>query len=130
MSIPDRPTAIFIADPLVAIGAINQAHEMGVKIPDDVSIVGFDDADSRTNIYPKMSAICQDARQLGYEAARALTQQLTENTIVPVQAAYPTWMELHGTVGPPPAVAVRVLPDGMRLSERSVGGDREKVEGT
>src|SRR5947207_13473533 len=72
MSLPDRPTAIFIADPLGAVGAINQAHEMGVKIPDDVSIIGFDDTDTRNNVYPKMSAICQDAHQLGYQAARAL----------------------------------------------------------
>ena len=38
-------TAVFIADPLVAIGAINEAHKMGVKIPEDLSIVGFDDTD-------------------------------------------------------------------------------------
>ena len=117
MSLPDRPTAIFVADPLVAVGAINQAHEMGVKIPDDVSIVGFDDADTRNNVYPKMSAICQDARQLGHEAAKALAERLTENLSAPIQMAYPTWMELHDTVGQPPAVAVRVLPDGLRLSD-------------
>jgi DNA-binding LacI/PurR family transcriptional regulator len=117
MSIPDRPTAIFIADPLVAVGAINQAHEMGVKIPDDVSIVGFDDTDTRNNIYPKMSAICQDARQLGYEAGKALAERLADNLSAPIQMAYPTWMELHDTAGQPPASAVRVLPDGARLSD-------------
>ena len=94
---------------------INQAHEMGVKIPDDVSIVGFDDADTRNNVYPKMSAICQDAKQLGYEAAKALAQGVLENTISPVRMACPTWMELHGTVGQPPVSAERVLPDGSRL---------------
>jgi len=130
MSLRDRPTAIFIADPLVAVGAINQAHEMGVKIPDDVSIVGFDDADTRENIYPKMSAICQDARQLGSEAAKALTQRLTDTSTTPIRVAYPTWMELHGTVGPPPAIAVRVLPDGLRLSDQSINGDKAKLEGS
>ena len=117
MSLRDRPTAIFIADPLVAVGAINQAHEMNVKIPDDVSIVGFDDTDTRNNIYPKMSSICQDARQLGYEAAKALTQGLLENSMKPVRVAYPTWLELHGTIAQPPVAAVRVLPDGSRLQE-------------
>jgi len=117
MSQRDRPTAIFIADPLVAVGAINQAHEMNVKIPDDVSIIGFDDTDTRNNVYPKMSAICQDAHQLGYEAAKALAQMLLENSATPVRVAYPTWMELHGTVGQPPAAAIRVLPDGSRLTQ-------------
>lgn len=116
MSMRDRPTALFIADPLVAVGAINQAHEMGVKIPDDVSIIGFDDADTRNNIYPKMSAICQDAKQLGYEAAKALALGVLENAMAPVRMACPTWMELHGTVGQPPAQAQRVLPDGSRLA--------------
>lgn len=115
MSMRDRPTAIFIADPLVAVGAINQAHEMGVKIPDDVSIVGFDDADTRNNVYPKMSAVCQDAKQLGYEAAKALAQGVVENAMPPLRMACPTWMELHGTVGQPPISAERVLPDGSRL---------------
>jgi len=115
MSMRDRPTAIFIADPLVAVGAINQAHEMGVRIPDDVSIIGFDDADTRNNVYPKMSAICQDAQQLGYEAAKALAQGVLESAMSPLRMACPTWMELHGTVGQPPASAERVLPDGSRL---------------
>jgi LacI family transcriptional regulator len=126
MSMPDRPTAIFIADPLVAVGAINQAHEMGLKIPEDVSILGFDDTDTRNNVYPKMSAICQDARQLGFEAAKALSQRLLDNPKEPVREAYPTWMELHGTIGRPPSVAVRVLPDGSRMSDDCDG--RGKVE--
>jgi DNA-binding LacI/PurR family transcriptional regulator len=121
MSLPDRPTAIFIADPLVAVGAMNQAHEMGVRIPDDVSIVGFDDTDTRNNVYPKMSAICQDARQLGYEAMSALVQQLladdTAAAAGPVRKALPTWLELHGTVGQPPAERMRVLPDGSRMKD-------------
>jgi DNA-binding LacI/PurR family transcriptional regulator len=88
---------------------------MGVKIPDDVSIIGFDDTDTRDNVYPKMSAICQDAHQLGYEAARVLAQMFSDNSTVPVRKTYPTWMELHGTVGQPPLEAVRFLPDGSRF---------------
>jgi DNA-binding LacI/PurR family transcriptional regulator len=117
MSLPDRPTAIFIADPLVAVGAINQAHEMGVKIPEDVSIIGFDDADMRSNIFPKMSAICQDARQLGYDAMTALTRSLVDDSAMPIRKRYPTWLELHGTAGRAPTTGVRILPDGSRITE-------------
>lgn len=117
MSLRDRPTAIFIADPPTAVGAINQAHAMGVKIPDDVSIIGFDDADTRNDVYPMMSAICQDAHKLGYEAAKALAQRLIEpGEAPPLRAVHSTWLELHGTVSQPPAVAERVLPDGSRIS--------------
>lgn len=117
MSTCDRPTAIFICDPLVAVGAINQAHEMGVKIPQDLSIIGFDDANERAGIYPKMSAICQDARQLGYEAMQALSQQILEDPAVSVRKSIPTWLELHDTTGQPPAERVRVLPDGSRVTD-------------
>jgi len=117
MSLRDRPTAIFIADPPTAIGAIHQAHEMGVKIPDDVSIIGFDDADVRNDVYPTMSAICQDAHKLGYEAAEALSRRLLDpEDVAPLRVVHPTWLELHSTVSQPPAVAVRVLPDGSRIS--------------
>jgi DNA-binding LacI/PurR family transcriptional regulator len=116
MSLRDRPTAIFIADPPIAVGAINQAHEMGVKIPDDVSIIGFDDTDTREDVYPKMSAICQDAHRLGYEAAKALHERLQDHADEPLRVVHPTWLELHSTVSQPPAVAMRVLPDGSRFS--------------
>jgi LacI family transcriptional regulator len=53
MGMRDRPTAIFIADPLVAVGAINQAHEMGVKIPDDVSIIGSTTPTRGTTFIPR-----------------------------------------------------------------------------
>jgi LacI family transcriptional regulator len=115
MSIPDRPTAIYIADPLVAVGAINQAHEMGVKIPQDVSIIGFDDTDSRNNVFPTMSAVCQDTRQLGYEAVRGLAQILSNEASTPIQKALPTWLELHQTTGCAPVDPLRVLPDGSRV---------------
>ena len=41
MAMQDRPTAIYLADPLLAVGAINKAHHMGVSIPDDISIIGI-----------------------------------------------------------------------------------------
>jgi DNA-binding LacI/PurR family transcriptional regulator len=83
-----------------------------------VSIIGFDDADTRNDVYPALSAICQDAHRLGYEAARALSQRLQGHADAdgPVRIVHPTWLELHGTVGRPPEVATRVLPDVSRIS--------------
>src|SRR5947207_6872611 len=58
MSLPDRPTAIFVADPLATVGAIIQPPDMGVRIPADVSIIGPDDAESRPKACPKMTPVC------------------------------------------------------------------------
>ncbi len=115
MTMPDRPTALFVADPLLAVGAINHAHEMGLAVPEEVSIVGFDDTDVRDNVYPRMTAVCQDAQRIGYEAFMALTQTLLPRQAPVVRKALPTWFEIHDTSGPPMSTPQQVLPNGARL---------------
>lgn len=116
LGMPDRPTAIYIADPLVAVGAINEAHRLGVKIPDDVSIVGFDDADLRSSVYPRMSTVCQDAKQLGRTAFECLIGMIEGGDGAATRnCAHEAWLEICNTTGPPPASADRVLPTGARL---------------
>lgn len=122
MGMAHPPTAIFIADPMVAVGAINEAHQLGIRVPHDLSILAFDDADVRHNVHPKLTAICQDARQLGYEAFNLLVRQLQVGLDgpAPVQQALRTWLEINGTTQQPPDSPCRVLPDGTRI-EAKVG---------
>src|SRR3954469_23607637 len=75
MSINAPPTAVFIADPLTACGAINEARKLGLRIPEEMSILGFDDTDSRFSVEPTMTAICQNSRELGQLAFELLVQQ-------------------------------------------------------
>src|SRR5690606_36993773 len=56
MTMPDRPTAVFITDPLTALGAMGEARKLGVEIPRDLSVVGFDDAEMRYGLYPELTA--------------------------------------------------------------------------
>ena len=65
MAMPNPPTGVFAADPFIAIGLINEAHCLGIKVPAELSIVGFDDTDTRSLLYPRMTAICQDSLHLG-----------------------------------------------------------------
>jgi DNA-binding LacI/PurR family transcriptional regulator len=96
-----RPTAIVFADPLTTIGAIKRAYELGVRIPDDLSVVGFDDTDARYAVYPTMTAVCQNAAQLGYEAARWLTHNLDDPVRARLQRTFPTFFEVNQTTAPP-----------------------------
>ncbi len=118
MGMPDRPTAVFIADPLVAVGAINEAHNMGVKIPEELSIIGFDDTDMRGLVYPRMTAVCQDSRHLG-QAAFELVLQLAGGDRFATGAATPpkhaAWLEINETTAPPPESPSHVLPNRTRL---------------
>ena len=115
MGMPDRPTAVFIADPLVAVGAINEAHQMKVDIPGDLSIVGFDDTDMRSLIYPKMTAICQDSRRLG-QAAFERVVALVAGEAPSGLRGHSAWLEINETTAPPPEVAYHVLPNRTRLA--------------
>jgi DNA-binding LacI/PurR family transcriptional regulator len=117
MGMPDRPTAVFIADPLVAVGAINEAHNMGVKIPDELSIIGVDDTDMRSLVYPRMTAVCQDSRHLGQTAFERVMRLIagesaTDDAAAPKDSA---WLEINETTAPPPEIASHVLPNRTRL---------------
>jgi DNA-binding LacI/PurR family transcriptional regulator len=115
MSLPQPPTAIYFTDPLACVGALRRAHSIDLKIPDDLSIVGFDDGDSRFRSWPVLTAICQDAAQLGFDAALWLTRKLTGVSHDPMRKEMSTFLEVHETTGLPPPQPVRVLPNGTRV---------------
>jgi LacI family transcriptional regulator len=66
MALPERPDAVFCANDLMAIGALDVAHELGLRVPDDVAIVGFDDVDAATIVTPQLTTV----RNPAYEAGR------------------------------------------------------------
>lgn len=127
MSMADRPTAIYFADPMLGIGAVKQAHAMGVRIPDDVSVIGFDDTDLRFSVHPTLTAVCQDASALGFEAALRLTRMLSGRSTESFQMTVPTFFEIHESTGPPPA-RVRTLPE-IRVRSQVVNEPAQDLAG-
>ncbi|WP_175989481.1 LacI family DNA-binding transcriptional regulator [Bacillus sp. Marseille-Q1617] len=65
-------TALFCASDLMAIGAMSAARELELKVPEDVSIIGYDDILLASYVNPKLTTIAQNKFSLGYEAARLL----------------------------------------------------------
>jgi LacI family transcriptional regulator len=115
MSIGLPPTAVFIADPLTACGAINEARKLGLRVPEEMSILGFDDTDTRFSVEPTMTAICQNSRDLGRQAFEILLQLCDHldgaASIEPAKA----WLEINHTTARAPSKLVRIMPNGERL---------------
>lgn len=101
--LPDRPTAAYLTDPMAAVAAMVEAQRRGLRVPQDISIIGFDDAQLRFLTYPRMTAVCQEARYLG-KAAFAALQNLITRTPSParVQRVLQTQFEVHESTAVPP----------------------------
>jgi len=95
----DRPTAIYITDPMTALGAMYETQKLGLRVPQDLSIIGFDDSELRHMAWPTMSAVCQNAYELGNEACRVLSR-LIQGKHEPRTATPIAWLELHDSTGP------------------------------
>ena len=103
LDLPNPPTAIYFTDPLATLGALLHCRQSGIRVPDDLSVVGFDDSDVRFHTFPPFTAVCQDASYLGAEAAR----WLTAHCIDPDRASetkrlvLPTRFEINQTTAKP-----------------------------
>ena len=78
LNLPNPPTCIIAPDDYSALGVMNVARRRGLKIPDDISIAGYDGMPVSQVLEPKLTTIKQDADKLGAEAARQLIN-LIEN---------------------------------------------------
>lgn len=71
-----RPTAIFAANDLIALGVLGALREMGLRCPEDVSLVGFDDQEMASFTNPALTTVAQPAYQMGARAAALLFERL------------------------------------------------------
>ncbi len=76
LSLANRPTAIFAGNDEMAIGILTSARKLGLSVPDDVSIVGFDDTPMASRIAPALTTVRLPIRDMGAEAAASLMRLL------------------------------------------------------
>jgi DNA-binding LacI/PurR family transcriptional regulator len=115
LAMPDRPTAVFATNPMTALGIMRRAQERGVVIPADLSVIGVDDSDVRMHVWPRLTAVTQDASMIGYEAAAWLTTVLSQEDVgKSCRRTVPTAFEVNGTTAAPSGRKASSGPDGGR----------------
>jgi LacI family transcriptional regulator, xylobiose transport system transcriptional regulator len=77
----DRPTAVFAGNDMQAIGVIEVATERGLRVPEDVSVVGYDDTQIATLARPQLTTVHQPIRRMAAEAARIVLRLASGETV-------------------------------------------------
>jgi LacI family transcriptional regulator len=76
MAQPKLPTAIFAANDAMAFGVMDALKEKGLRIPGDVSVVGFDDDPAANHVYPRLTTVRQPLSEIGERAVRLVLQRI------------------------------------------------------
>lgn len=105
MALKDKPTAIFCASDLMAIGFIKRCLSVGVRIPEDVSVMGFDDVALAAYFHPSLTTVRQDRDQIGRVAATTLLARMRDpdNVAGNFRHTVPVELVIRESTGAPPA---------------------------
>jgi LacI family transcriptional regulator len=95
-----RPTAIFAANDLIAMGAIKATRKLGVSCPESISIVGFDNLEMGDETTPSLSTVDQFTSQLGAHAAQIVINRVGGDKGPATRVCIPTCLRLRSSAGP------------------------------
>jgi len=101
LSTPDRPTAIFAANDISALAILQVAADLGLEVPRDLSIVGFDDIPEATRLATPLTTVRQPMGRLGAEAAGMLLALLRGEEPEVTHLRLPTKLIPRATTAPP-----------------------------
>uniref|UniRef100_UPI003D81C6A6 Ancestral LacI Transcription Factor n=1 Tax=Escherichia coli TaxID=562 RepID=UPI003D81C6A6 len=93
-------TAIFAANDQMALGVLRALHERGLRVPDDVSVVGFDDIPESAYFHPPLTTVRQDFEELGRQAVEQLLEMI-EGEEPPPPAVLPPELIVRESTAPP-----------------------------
>ena len=105
LGLPDPPTAIFAASDEMAMGVLRAARELGVRVPEDLSVIGLDDHELAD--YFQLTTVAQPVYEQGRVAATQVLAALTDDEWRPTQVILPTELVVRRTTAPPARTAGR-----------------------
>ena len=113
LALPDPPTAVFVANNMMTIGVLRAIKHIGVRIPDDLSVVGFDDHPFSEILDPPLTVIDRPMEQQGALAMRMLVSRMNGTVpATPRQVVLDTHLIERASCGPPRETLIGLHPDG------------------
>ncbi len=100
---PARPTAVFGANDLIAIGMLQRLREIGLRVPQDLSIVGFNDIPLAGLLEPALTTVRVPQLEMGVSGARLLIDQLEGKSLGDVRVTLPTELIIRASSAAPAA---------------------------
>ncbi|KAB2856926.1 MAG: LacI family transcriptional regulator, partial [Anaerolineae bacterium] len=95
LALPEMPTAIFAMSDIQAVGCISAIREAGLRVPEDISVIGFDDV--QLSRYIGLTTIRQHLEQSGYLGMQLLLDMLISSDNVPPRKLPPLELIVRGT---------------------------------
>ncbi len=112
LGLPDRPTAVLCGNDLQALGVYEAARQAGIRIPQDLSVIGFDGTTTALWCGPPMTTVCQPFREIGAAAARLLLALIAGEQPTQTRIELPTTLVVRASTARPS------LPKLSRKSDR------------
>jgi LacI family transcriptional regulator len=97
------PTAIFACNDDMATGVLRVAHQMGIEVPSELSVAGFDDIPLAEQIYPALTTIRQPVRKMAEKAAEILMEQVRSQPVACHSPIVEAELRIRESTGPAPA---------------------------
>lgn len=90
LALPVRPTALFASNDLSAFGAMSVLQSAGLRVPHDISVVGFDDLEAASLVHPGLTTVRQPMAEMGRAAANTLLALIAGLDVATQQVSLPT----------------------------------------
>ncbi len=99
LQLDNAPTAVFSCNDMMAAGALHAIYEQGLRVPEDIAIVGFDDVPQTKVIIPALTTIRQPNEEMGSKATEMLIDRLEGKNEQPLQVIFPTTLVVRQSCG-------------------------------
>ena len=101
-ALPTRPTALLAINDFLAIGALRAIKDLGLNVPEDVSLIGYDNVPLAKYLVPRLSSASKDGEKMGQKAVQLLLARLQDPDIPQQEIRLPARLILRESTGPAP----------------------------